>query len=141
MDWITQQVAIGNHLEAQDAELLAAHAFRSVLSLDGSLSSRRAAELGVTEIVAFKLIDGGGNDPRHYENAVDALVRLAGSNPPVLVHCHAGRSRSAVVVAGFLVISQAFSADQALAHISARREISLSEGLRPLLDRVGRAGR
>jgi protein-tyrosine phosphatase len=136
MDWITEQVAIGNYLEAQDAELLLAHAFRSVLSLDGSLSSRRAAELGLSEIVGFKLIDGAGNDPRHYESAVDALLRLVRSKPPVLVHCHAGRSRSAIVVAGFLVASQGIEPDAALAHVAAKREVNVSEGLRPLLDRI-----
>lgn len=138
MDFITDVIAIGNYVEAQDAELLRAHAFRSVLSLDGSLSSRRAAELGLAEIVAFKLIDGPGNDPRHYENAVDALVRLATSKPPVLVHCHAGRSRSVVVVAGFLMASQGLEADAALAQVASKREINVSEGLHSLLARVKR---
>jgi len=136
MDWITEQIAIGNHLEAHDADVLRSHAFRSVLSLDGSLSSRRAAEFGLDEIVAFKLIDGAGNDPRHYENAVDALVRLSQKKPPVLVHCHAGRSRSVIVVAGYLVLSQSLASEDALAYVAARREISLSDGLRPLLDRL-----
>lgn len=138
MDWITEQIAIGNYLEAQDLELLRAHGFRSVLSLDGSLSSRRAAGFGLDEIVGFKFIDGPGNDPRHYEYAVDALIRLSERKPPVLVHCHAGRSRSAVVVAGYLVLSQALESDDALAYVAARREINLSDGLRPLLDRLRR---
>ncbi len=41
VDWITEHVAIGNYLEAQDTELLRRHGFRSVLSLDGSLVAER----------------------------------------------------------------------------------------------------
>ena len=44
MDWITDEVAIGNYLEAQDAALLMQHAFRSVVSLDGTLSAREIAQ-------------------------------------------------------------------------------------------------
>ena len=45
MNWITDELAIGTYLEAQDAELLKQHAFRSVLSLDGSLLPRHAAHM------------------------------------------------------------------------------------------------
>jgi protein-tyrosine phosphatase len=106
VDWITQTIAIGNYLDAQDAELLRTCRIRSVLSLDGTVERSGATELGVEEIVSLNLIDGAGNDLRVVELAVESLVRLASSLPPVLVQCHAGRSRSPLVVARSLVRTQ-----------------------------------
>ena len=61
MDWITDQVAIGDHAEARDADLLRRQGVRSVLSLDGSLAPADAERLGVAAVLAFDLIDGAGN--------------------------------------------------------------------------------
>lgn len=36
MDWITDRIAIGNYLDAQDRTLLQAEGVRAVLSLDGT---------------------------------------------------------------------------------------------------------
>jgi hypothetical protein len=41
VDWITDDVAIGNYLEALDATLLTRHGFRSALSLDGTLTEQQ----------------------------------------------------------------------------------------------------
>jgi hypothetical protein len=53
MDWITDQVAIGNYQEAQDAALLKHNGFRSALSLDGTLAERHAAEFGLAQVVSY----------------------------------------------------------------------------------------
>ena len=53
----------------------------------------------------------------------------------ILVHCHAGRSRSVVVVARFLMQSRGLAAQAALDLIAARREIYLSPGIEELLTR------
>jgi len=100
VDWITDQVAIGNYLEAQDPALLRQHRFRSVMSLDGTLAADDADRLGVGAVVALRLIDGAGNDLRVVRRAVESLGELVRSHATVLVHCHAGRSRSVVIVAG-----------------------------------------
>lgn len=44
----------------------------------------------------YKLVDGPGNDPNLFYEAIDAVVRSAKVRP-TLVHCIAGRSRSAAV--------------------------------------------
>src|SRR5262245_61743896 len=103
MDWITDEVAIGNYREARDAALLRQHAFRSAVSLDGTVTARDAAELGLVEVASYSLIDGAGNDLRVFRLAIDDLQRLTQTHGPVLVQCHAGRSRSAVVVAGYMM--------------------------------------
>jgi protein-tyrosine phosphatase len=134
MDWITETVAIGTYLEAQDPALLRREGLASALSLDRTLQGRDPAELGLREIEVVPLEDGPGNDPRLFRRAVDALEDLARSHPPVLVQCHAGRSRSAVVVAAYLMRSLGIGPDEAVARVAARRSIALSEGLQVLLD-------
>lgn len=136
MDWITDEVAIGNYLEAQDAALLKQHGFRSLLSLDGTLTPERATDFGLSEVTSCRLIDGAGNDLRLLRWAVQDLRRLAEEQAPVLVQCHAGRSRSAVVVAGYLMQARRIEPEAALATIAARREINVTPALVELLDKL-----
>jgi protein tyrosine phosphatase (PTP) superfamily phosphohydrolase (DUF442 family) len=133
VDWITDEIAIGNYLEAQDAELLRHHGFQSVLSLDGSLTSGDAGRLGVAVVVAFRLVDGAGNDPRVLKMAIEALGDLVRSDAPVLVHCHAGRSRSVVVVAGYLANTQGLDPEEGIARVTAKREANVTSELTQLL--------
>ncbi len=137
MDWITDDVAIGNYLEAQDATLLNKHGFRSVVSLDGTLTAKHAAELGLTEVAAYAFIDGAGNDLRLFRLAILDLQRLTQLHAPVLVQCHAGRSRSAIVVAGYLMHARSIEAEEAIAAVAAKREINVSPALVELLHRLG----
>lgn len=134
VDWITDTIAIGNYLEAQDQQLLQSQSIASVLSLDGTLRGVDAASLGLREIEIVPLEDRPGNDPRLFRRAIDALARLVGEAPPVLVQCHAGRSRSVVVVAGHLVGALGIEAEEAIAQVSAKREIAITPGLEQLLE-------
>jgi protein-tyrosine phosphatase len=136
LDWITDEVAIGNYLEAQDAALLKEHAFRSVLSLDGTLSGKQAAAFGLSEVASYRLIDGPGNDLRVLQFAIDDLCRLARLHPPVLVQCHAGRSRSAVVVAAYLMQVRGIEPGDAMAAVAAKREINVTPALVELLHKL-----
>jgi protein-tyrosine phosphatase len=138
MDWITEEVAIGNYLEAQDVTLLEQHGFRSVLSLDGTLSGKRAAGFGLSEVASYRLIDGAGNDLRVFRFAIDDLLRLVRLHPPVLVQCHARRSRSASIVAGYLMHVHKVDPEQAMASVAARREINVSPPLAELLHKLVR---
>jgi hypothetical protein len=133
VDWITDRVAIGDHAEARDAGLLRRQGIRSVLSLDGSLTPGDAEGLGVAAVVAFDLIDGAGNEPGVLGRAVVALEGLLREHPPVLVHCHAGRSRSVVVVAGFLARMLRLRAEEAVARVAARRVVCITPEFEELL--------
>jgi hypothetical protein len=73
MNWITDTIAIGNYLDAQDKELLQREGILSVLSLDGSLMGRSPEEVGVKRVVALKFQDGPGNDPALFLRTVDAF--------------------------------------------------------------------
>ena len=81
----------------------------------------------------FNLIDGLGNDMRTFTRAVDTLIQFVESHPPVLVHCHAGRSRSPIVVAGYLIVKEKMEPEDALAFIGTKREINVTPGLEDLL--------
>jgi protein-tyrosine phosphatase len=67
---------------------------------------------------------------------VDTLEELVRSAPPVLVQCHAGRSRSAIVVAAFLMRRLKIDAPAALARVAARRDIAITPGLEQLLEKL-----
>lgn len=133
MDWINDRIAIGNHLEATDAEVISSGGFQAILCLDGKLRGRSPADLAVEQIAVFDLIDGSGNDPSLFQEAVAALQQLVAEHSPALVHCHAGRSRSPIVVAGYLVAEENLFPEDALAQVMQKRETKISSGLEELL--------
>jgi len=133
MDWITDQIAIGNYLDAQDVELLRREGIASILSLDGSLAGRAPSELGVQKIAVVKLLDGPGNDRDTFFRAVNSLSRFVTTSSPVLVQCHAGRSRSPVIVAGHFIKTRGIQPDEALRLVAAKRELQVMPGLDSML--------
>jgi protein-tyrosine phosphatase len=140
MDWITDEIAIGNHLEAQNRHLLEQGGIRSVLGLVRTLKGQEPAELGLARIeivplnLAGLLLGGSAKDLGLYRRAVQTLAELVQDAPPVLVHCQIGRSRSPVVVAGYLMKSLRIRPEEALLMVAARREIDVVPELIRLLD-------
>jgi protein-tyrosine phosphatase len=133
MDWITGQIAIGNYLDAQDVELLRREGIASIVSLDGSLTGRTPSELGVQKIAVMELRDGPGNDREIFVRAVNTLSQFVSTSPPVLVQCHAGRSRSAVIVAGHFIKTQGLQPDEALRLVAMKRALQVTPGLDSML--------
>jgi protein-tyrosine phosphatase len=134
--WITDQVAIGNYVDAQDRALLKDAGIRSVLGLTSALEGAQPSALGLQRIEIIPLEDGPGNDPRLLKSAIDILENLVANSGPVLVHCHAGRSRSVVVVAAYLMRTLGLDAEAALAQVASKKEIAITPGLERLLDAV-----
>lgn len=131
IDWITPTLAIGTRA---DAELLVANSlggFRSVLSLDGPLQGVKPGTIG--RFLSYALIDGPGNDSRLFLRAVNAVAKLLATDAPLLVHCHAGRSRSPVVVAAHFARTLGVDPEEALAMVRAKREVNITAGLERLL--------
>jgi len=137
VDWIEEDIAIGNFVEAKDVELLEKASISSALSLDGTLSGVQPQSLKLKRIEVVRLEDGPGNDLRLFHMAINALDELVRTAPPVLVQCHAGRSRSVVMVAAHLMKRLSIDAPTALARVASKREIAITPGLERLLGKLG----
>jgi hypothetical protein len=133
VDWITDEIALGDWRDANDADLLRRECVWSMLSLIGMFVGRSAESLGVQRVEFFPLQDGPGDDPARFARAVKLLARLVVEGPPVFVHCRAGRSRSAAVVAAYLMQSRGLSAEEAVALVASRRAIGLNPEMAALV--------
>lgn len=129
MDSINVHIFIGNRPDAHSLECLEENGIRSILSLDGSMVKKKAAQFGVEALIGIKLIDGPGNDPRHLRLALRYLGQLLEEAPPVLVHCRAGRSRSVAVVAAYLASTEGLDFEESLDLVRKRRESAVAEAL------------
>lgn len=139
MTFVTDRIAIGNCRDAIDLEGIRAAGIRSILCLNGQLRGRSPESCGVEALRVFDLRDGPGNDPRLFEHALRTVGAYSRKHPRLLVHCHAGRSRSVVVVAGHLMQAEGWSSAEAIEFIAQRREIALTPGIMGLLDSANRA--
>ena len=90
MDWITDQVALGNYQEARDSAPLKLHGFRPALSLDCALAEQDATEFGLSEAVDNRWSMGRATTFASSASPLRIWRRLAASRSPVLVQCHAG---------------------------------------------------
>lgn len=136
MDWIVENIAIGNYLDARDRDAISAAGIKSIVSLDGSLVGVDAEELGVDAIYAAELIDGPGNSLQSFRSAVGRLEYFVLSCPPVLVQCHAGQSRSVSVVAAYLVRQRGLKVAEAYSEIARHRETNVMPALVSLVARL-----
>ena len=129
MDWITDSIAIGN---IKDAENISPDV-DAVLCLKGGCFCKNINDVDVEHI---PLKDGTGNDPTRFYDAVEFIDDIVSSGEKILVHCQAGRSRSVVVVALYLMVKNHLTRDEAIRTIAAKREIYLSTGIGDVLQRV-----
>ena len=126
MDWITKQIAIGNYLDAQNIP----SEVNAVLCLKRGCFCLRRTDVDAEYI---PLNDGPGNKSQDLKDALAFIDDVVSSGEKILVHCHAGRSRSVIVVARYFMENKIMSRTEALAKIEAEREIYLSTGIESLL--------
>ena len=127
MDWITENIAIGNFVDARSLSPLGVAA---VLCLKDDCCDERDDRFCVMSV---PLVDGPGNNPRQLKEAIDFIDDILNEGERILVHCHAGRSRSVCVVARYLMSRRGMSRESSIALIESRREIYLSPGVDELL--------
>ena len=121
MDWITDQIAIGDCLDA----------FNRAADVDSILCllSDCCGERSDIDGCCIPLLDGSGNERKTVLAAVDFIAEQVEKGLKVLVHCQAGRSRSVCIVAAYLMRHQGLSRMQAISMISKKRHIYLSDGV------------
>lgn len=81
----------------------------------------------------FNFIDGSGNSMQLFTRVIDILADFVANYSPVIVHCHAGRSRSASVVIGYYVKYRDMQVEQAIDFVGQKRQINIADGLLRLL--------
>ena len=125
MDWITDTIALGN---VHDAARTTDADADAILCLRPGCACEERDDIDVEFI---PLVDGAGNAAEDVHEALAFLRISAASNERVLVHCHAGRSRSVCIVAAWLMEDRGMGRAEALAYIEARRTggIWLSPGV------------
>jgi|694.fasta_scaffold43677_2 hypothetical protein len=129
ISWVNSNIAIGNYLDDGDIGLIRREGFRGILALNKQLCDENASLIGVGKVIGIPLIDGPGNDPRLFNYAVDCLTSLIKDYSPVLVHCHAGRSRSPAVVAAYLIKNERMTPKSAFGRIAKVRELYMARAL------------
>jgi protein-tyrosine phosphatase len=73
--------------------------------------------------------DGPGNRKEYILDAIAYISDIVSSGGKILVHCHAGRSRSVSMVAAYFIKYEGHTINQALSTIASKREIYLSDGI------------
>ena len=128
MNWITENIALGNFLDAQNppAEI------DSILCLKPDCCQGRKD----IDVLHIPLVDGSGNNPVLFKKAVDFIRQRVFAGKRILVHCHAGKSRSVCIVARYLMEEEGLSRDDALAKISSKREIHLTNGIEEIFSTI-----
>lgn len=121
MDWITDQVAIG---DCHDATNHAAEV-DAVLCLLPECCETRTDVNGC----CIPLHDGPGNCRAHVLAAIDYIAEQVDKGGKILVHCRAGRSRSVCIVAAYLMRHEGLSKRLAVATVARKRQICLSDGV------------
>ena len=123
LTWITPTVAIGGLHDAERAAQIGC-AILSLVALPKGITLPPE-----TDHLQIELIDGAGNGVVKVRQAIGFLTDFMRDGEKVFVHCHAGRSRSVVILAMALMQHLGVSRGAALAMIQKHREIALTPGI------------
>lgn len=127
MDWITNTLAIGNFL---DARKVRESEVEAILCLKSDCCNEDNREF---DILCVPLVDGAGNCVRDILDAINFVDDVVSNGDRILIHCHAGRSRSVCIAAKFLMRAENLTSHQALQRIEKKRDIYLSPGIEEIL--------
>ena len=122
MNWITDQIAVGNIDDALNVSSLSEYCVTAVVSLHWFPLHIPARSVIHRRI---ELEDGVGNSPELLHQALSALDTLVVAKHRVLVHCLQGVSRSPFVVAGYLALRNKTSLSNAVTLVREHRTRTL----------------
>ena len=93
-------IFIGDLLAGSSYEVLLRHNITAVLNVSDNVVPEQARGI---EYIQVMLDDGPENTKDLFISAVESLIRLRSRHKRILVHCYAGQSRSASIVASYMV--------------------------------------
>ena len=70
MNFITDTIAVGNFIDAEDRTTREAAGIRSILCLNALLQGCKTADFGVEALPCFDLTDGSGNELRSFSRKI-----------------------------------------------------------------------
>lgn len=124
--YVTDELAIG---DSQDAREATQNTFDSSLcvAIDLDICDKVDPDVRNFNVRRHKigLYDGPGNHPLVFAAAVLTLEGLVSQGKRVLVHCHAGQSRSPMVAAAWVAYKGRTSLEDALEQIMAARKLTI----------------
>lgn len=126
---ITPRLFLGSLTAAEDIDFLSKHNVVGVVSCVGKQPQAVFAASALKLAHHAFFVEDGAEEPIHaHFDAAHAFIADTLSRHPdggaVLVHCMAGVSRSATVVASFLMRACGLRAHEAVRHVQSRREIA-----------------
>lgn len=124
MDWITRSAALGGVSDLADALALPVAGVLSLVQVPPGIKVPREIDH-----LVVPLTDGAGNDSSDIRRAVSFAYDFLRDDEPLFVHCLAGRSRSAVILAMALMRHLAVPRSVALSMIAKKRAIALTPGI------------
>lgn len=129
MDFVTDRIAVGSRFDAADYPRLREDGMTAVLNVAWDLDIVYPCPSDEPHMFAIEyqkvgLIDGPGNLPETLMAAVWMLGQLAERHDRILVHCHAGVSRSATVTALHIATTDGESFLESLNRVRQRRTVA-----------------
>jgi hypothetical protein len=115
------KIYVGNSNDARDIDHMRKLGIRSVVNVAKDLEDPWFH--GDHRCWKIPLLDGPGNELYRYVLALQVVMTLLRADEKVLLHCHAGQSRSPAIACGALVLlGMASTLEEALAIVRMNRE-------------------
>lgn len=117
---VTPILWLGNYLNGAELALANPRDFRAVLNVSTEIPYKKAPGIAYLEV---PFDDGHSIPPPAFNACMEFLMFQYETGKRTLIHCAAGVSRSAVIVAAFMHLSDQMPFDAALNHIKHCRPI------------------
>lgn len=115
---------VGNAKVAYDKDYLRKHDIKAIIDVSNSSNSYPYKTRSPPTVLKLEINDTPTeNILQHFETTYNFIYEHIEINRPVLVHCRSGVSRSATIVAAYLIQNQGITCEDALEIIQEKRPI------------------